>query len=73
MAINYTVQAEVVNINVDTPRAEDVFMVDTNVWYWLTYSKASQCARPPAYYQISKYPVTLIRRFALVREFFNPD
>jgi predicted nucleic acid-binding protein len=56
MAINYTVQAEVVNINVDTPRAEDVFMVDTNVWYWLTYSKASQCARPPAYYQISKYP-----------------
>ncbi len=56
MAINYTVQAEVVDISADTPRAEDAFLVDTNVWYWLTYSRASQSARPPAYYQISNYP-----------------
>jgi len=56
MAINYTVQAEVVDISADAPRAEDVFLVDTNVWYWLTYSRASQSARPPAYYQISNYP-----------------
>lgn len=56
MAINYTVQAEVVDISADTPKAEDAFLVDTNVWYWLTYSRASQSARPPAYYQISNYP-----------------
>ncbi|MBN2337941.1 MAG: PIN domain-containing protein [Acidobacteria bacterium] len=56
MAINYTVQAEVVDISADAPRAEDVFLVDTNVWYWLTYSRASQSARPPAYYQTSNYP-----------------
>lgn len=30
--------------------------MDTNVWYWLTYSRASQSARPPAYYQTSNYP-----------------
>jgi predicted nucleic acid-binding protein len=56
MAINYTVQAEVVDISADAPKAEDVFLVDTNVWYWLTYSRASQSARPPAYYQTSNYP-----------------
>lgn len=56
MAVNYTVQAEVVDIIADTPKAEDVFLVDTNVWYWLTYSRASQSARPPAYYQTSNYP-----------------
>ena len=56
MAINYTVQAEVVDISADTPKAEDAFLVDTNVWYWLTYSRASQSARPPAYYQTSNYP-----------------
>ena len=56
MAINYTVQAEVVDITADTPKAEDAFLVDTNVWYWMTYSKASHSARPPAYYQKSNYP-----------------
>jgi hypothetical protein len=39
MAINYTVQAEVVDISADTPKTEDAFLVDTNVWYWLTYSR----------------------------------
>lgn len=56
MTINYTIQAEVVDITVDTPKAKDIFLVDTNVWYWMTYSRASQSARPPAYYQISNYP-----------------
>jgi len=41
MAIRYTVQAEVVDITADTPRAGDAFLVDTNVWYWLTYPKAT--------------------------------
>lgn len=56
MAINYTVPAEVIDITTDTPKAEDAFLVDTNVWYWLTYSRASQSARPPTAYQISNYP-----------------
>ena len=53
MAVNYTVQADVIDINADTPKAADTFLIDTNVWYWLTYSKASQNALP---YQISDYP-----------------
>lgn len=56
MAINYTVQANVVDITADTPKAGDAFLVDTNVWYWLTYTRASQSARPPATYQTSHYP-----------------
>jgi len=53
MAINYIVQAEVVDITIDTPKPNDAFLVDTNVWYWLTYTQASQDALP---YQISRYP-----------------
>ncbi|MFZ5995506.1 MAG: PIN domain-containing protein [Thermodesulfobacteriota bacterium] len=52
MAINYTVQADVVDITADTPKAEDVFLVDTNVWYWLTYPNATSFI--PS--QLSEYP-----------------
>jgi predicted nucleic acid-binding protein len=52
MAINYTVQAEVVDITTDTPRAEDAFLVDTNVWYWTTYPNAT----PHIQNQNSYYP-----------------
>ncbi|WP_354635934.1 hypothetical protein [Planktothricoides raciborskii] len=53
MAVNYTVQAEVVDIRSDTPKEDDIFLVDTNVWYWLTYTQASRSALP---YQITDYP-----------------
>ncbi|MGD1950747.1 MAG: type II toxin-antitoxin system VapC family toxin [Leptolyngbyaceae cyanobacterium] len=57
MAINLTIQADIVDIRNgnDSPLARDVFWVDTNVWYWLTYTKASIAgtAQP---YQIKNYP-----------------
>lgn len=53
MAVNYTVQADVIDITVDSPQQGDIFFVDTNVWYWLTYPPASLSARP---YQINSYP-----------------
>lgn len=56
MAIRYTVQAAVVDLSTDTPQAADVFLVDTNVWYWLAYSRASQSVRPPLSYQTTLYP-----------------
>ncbi|MBF0497611.1 MAG: PIN domain-containing protein [Deltaproteobacteria bacterium] len=56
MAINYTIQADIVDITSDTPKAEDVFLVDTNVWYWITYTRASQSTRPPLAYQTTSYP-----------------
>lgn len=36
-----TVRAKVVDIRADTPKDSDVFLVDTNAWYWLFYSRAS--------------------------------
>lgn len=56
MAVNYTIQADVVDIRTDTPKANDVLMVDTNVWYWLTYTRATQADNPPASHQINHYP-----------------
>ncbi|WP_446011256.1 type II toxin-antitoxin system VapC family toxin [Candidatus Electrothrix sp.] len=53
MAVNYTVQANVVDIRRDNPKQEDAFLVDTNVWYWLTYTKASNSAQP---HQTRHYP-----------------
>ncbi len=41
MAVNYTVRAEVIDITTDTPKPGDAFLVDTNVWYWLTYPNAT--------------------------------
>ncbi|MGB5157465.1 PIN domain-containing protein [Desulfobacterium sp. N47] len=52
MAINYTVKADVVDITTDNPKADDVFLVDTNVWYWLTYPNATSFI--PS--QLSEYP-----------------
>jgi predicted nucleic acid-binding protein len=53
MPINYNVQAEVIDLRSDTPQDNDMFLVDTNVWYWLTYTQASTSAVP---YQIADYP-----------------
>ena len=50
MAINYTIRADVIDIRQDTPKPDDVFLVDTNVWYWLTYT------RTPKSYQTKDYP-----------------
>ncbi|MEG4629800.1 hypothetical protein QUB56_09275 [Microcoleus sp. AR_TQ3_B6] len=56
MAVQYAVKAEVVNIQFDTPQKDDIFLVDTNVWYWLTYTQASTSAKS---YQIKDYPAYL--------------
>jgi len=56
MAINYSIQAKIVDITTDSPKVDDVFLVDTNVWYWMTYTRASLSVRPPAQYQTSNYP-----------------
>ncbi len=53
MAVNYDIQADVVDINADTPQASDVFLVDTNVWFWMTYSKSITVSNP---YQTNVYP-----------------
>jgi predicted nucleic acid-binding protein len=50
------VRANVVDIQTDRPQVGDRFLVDTNVLYWLTYSRSNQTSRPPQNDQITKYP-----------------
>ncbi len=61
MAVQYTIQAEVVDIRSDLPKKDDIFLVDTNVWYWLTYTKASTSSR---WYQVTDYPSYLAKACA---------
>jgi hypothetical protein len=44
MPVKYSIQANVIDITTDVPKASDKFLVDTNVWYWLTYPAASSSA-----------------------------
>lgn len=41
MSVNYAVRASVVDIETDSPRKDDSFLVDTNVWLWMCYGRAS--------------------------------
>jgi gamma-glutamylcyclotransferase (GGCT)/AIG2-like uncharacterized protein YtfP len=61
MAIHYTIQAEVVNIRRDLPKPDDAFFVDTNVWYWMIYSRAGQANLPPKPYQLRDYPAYITK------------
>jgi len=55
--VAYSVRADVVDIRTDLPRHDDTLLVDTNVWYWVTYSRASQASRSPSRYQVRDYPL----------------
>jgi len=55
------VRADVIDIRQDTPRPDDSFLVDTNVWYWLTYTRASQTTDSPWNYQLKDYSAYVLR------------
>ncbi len=67
MAVNYVIRAEVVDINADSPTATDVFLVDTNVWYWMTYPNAATAAYPG---QLSYYPAFVNRALAAASKIY---
>jgi predicted nucleic acid-binding protein len=50
------VRATIVDIKADRPQAGDRFLIDTNAWYWLTYSRSQNTSRPPQSYQVQQYP-----------------
>ncbi len=56
-----TVRATVIDITSDQSREGDRFLVDTQVWYWLTYSRSQNTTQPPQNYQVEQYP-TYIRQ-----------
>jgi hypothetical protein len=53
VATLYAVRANVVDLRTDNPTANDAFLIDSNVWFWQTYTKASLTARD---YQAAAYP-----------------
>jgi hypothetical protein len=52
----YTVRAWVVDIRIDSPKASDALLVDTNTWFWTAYIRASMGPNPPAAHQLAAYP-----------------
>lgn len=46
MPIKLNIQANVYDIGVDVPLKDEQFMVDTNVWFYFTYSKGMPSSRP---------------------------
>lgn len=55
-AISYQIRAQVVDLKTDNPRQADSFLVDTNVWYWLTYPRCQQRQKRAKNYQVKIYP-----------------
>jgi predicted nucleic acid-binding protein len=53
MAFSGTILSNVFDITLYTPSDKDKFVVDTNVWYWLTYSKGVPNNRQYLYNYIS--------------------
>ncbi len=51
MRVNYNIYSNVIDISTDIPSHQDVFFVDTNIWFWMTYTKAN-----PLPYQLNNYP-----------------
>jgi hypothetical protein len=62
MAINLIIQADVIDIRNDSPRKSDIFLVDTNVWLWQTYTNASATAQA---YQLNNYPTYLAQALGI--------
>ena len=56
MAINYKVQATIVDIRRDTPQPGDALLLDSNVLYWFAYPRARVSLVPPKPYQTTHYP-----------------
>lgn len=58
MPIGYSIKSDVVSILNDTPLQSDSFLVDTNVWFWMTYTRASNVpkSKQPQFYQTNDYP-----------------
>ena len=56
MTVQYNVKADVLDITQDNPRKEDIFFVDTNVWFWFSYTKASTVNSSRSRYQVKDYP-----------------
>ncbi|WP_228371224.1 hypothetical protein [Trichormus azollae] len=55
MAINITIQADVIDIRNDNPQKSDIFLVETNLWFWQTYTNLGFNAKPDQLKKIRSY------------------
>jgi hypothetical protein len=68
MPVNYVVQAQVVDLRTDTPKATDRFYVDTNAWFWTVYARLGLSPNPPNPSRVSIYPAYLKAALAAASE-----
>jgi predicted nucleic acid-binding protein len=71
MAPNYTVHAHVVDVRSDAPKGSDRLLIDTNVWYWQTYTKCSLGNNAAFANQLSTYPGYLSRALAADAQLYH--
>lgn len=55
MAVNLNIQADIIDIQNDIPQKEDIFIVDTNVWFWQAYQNAASSVRSAESYKLIDY------------------
>ncbi len=55
MPANYAVRADVVEIGTDTPHSSDEFLIDTNVWAFLVYTRMAIRSHPPFHAKAAAY------------------
>jgi hypothetical protein len=71
MTVNYTVRTDVIDIRSDSPRQDDLFLVDSNVWYWTAYTRADLSDARPKTYQINDYPTYINRALSAKSRLFR--
>ena len=64
MPVKYVVHASIVDIEKDSPRIEDSVLVDTNVWLWMCYGRAS-LSLDVGLHQLTTYPSYLKKMLAI--------
>lgn len=55
MPINYTVRADIIDLRADAPQPIDDFLIDTNVWGFLVYTRMAGGPHAPTHAKITAY------------------
>jgi hypothetical protein len=53
--LNLSVQADVIDITADVPQKNDIFLVDTCVWLWQSYSNSTWNSQPERLTEVGNY------------------
>lgn len=70
MGIHINVLANIIDITLDIPKPSDKFLVDTNVWFWMTYSRIGVTSGSN-HYQVNDYPHYLNQALSISSNIFH--